>query len=196
MSQNYIEEKTFNKINFTQNLLQMGEYESCIFKGCDLSNVDLSNYLFIECTFENCNLSMVTLNMTTFNDIFFKDCKMLGLHFENCNDIGFTASFEECNLEHSSFYKIKLQNSRFTNLKLHNVDFTDCDLSNITFQNCDFSGAVFDNTILKNADLRTSFNYSIDPEKNNIKQAKFSLSGVTGLLEKYDIVVDNLINQI
>ena len=51
-------------------------------------------------------------------------------------------------------------------------------------------GAAFENTILEKADFRTSFNYSIDPGKNRIKKAKFSLAGIAGLLEKYDIEID------
>ena len=48
---------------------------------------------------------------------------------------------------------------------------------------------ISDQTILEKADFRTAKNYSIDPEQNRLKKAKFSLSGVVGLLRKYDIVV-------
>jgi uncharacterized protein YjbI with pentapeptide repeats len=58
------------------------------------------------------------------------------------------------------------------------------------FDNCDFNGAVFENTILEKADLRSSFHYSLDPEFNHIKKAKFSAAGIIGLLDKYDIVVE------
>jgi len=50
--------------------------------------------------------------------------------------------------------------------------------------------AAFENTILEKADFRTSFNYSIDPEKNRIRKARFSLAGISGLLDKYDIEID------
>ena len=58
------------------------------------------------------------------------------------------------------------------------------------FINCDFSGAVFENTILEKADLRTAINYSIDPEINRLKKAKFSMPGLIGLLDKYDIELE------
>jgi hypothetical protein len=51
-------------------------------------------------------------------------------------------------------------------------------------------GATFESTIIEKADFRTSFNYSIDPEKNRIKKARFSLAGIAGLLDKYDIEID------
>jgi fluoroquinolone resistance protein len=44
--------------------------------------------------------------------------------------------------------------------------------------------------MLEKADFRTSNGYSIDPEMNRIKKAKFSLEGVAGLLDKYDIEVE------
>jgi uncharacterized protein YjbI with pentapeptide repeats len=59
------------------------------------------------------------------------------------------------------------------------------------FDNCDFRGAIFDHTNIEKADLRTSYNYSIDPEINRIKKAKFSILGVSGLLNKYDIEIFN-----
>jgi len=50
--------------------------------------------------------------------------------------------------------------------------------------------ATFENTALEKVDLRTGFNYSINPEINRIKKAKFSLQGVLGLLDKYDIEIE------
>ncbi len=74
--------------------------------------------------------------------------------------------------------------------QLHEVDFTECDLTEATFDRCDLLGAIFDNTIIEKADFKTSFNYSLDLEKNRIKKAKFSLDGITGLLDKYDIEIE------
>jgi uncharacterized protein YjbI with pentapeptide repeats len=75
------------------------------------------------------------------------------------------------------------------NLKLYEADFTECDLSGSVFENCDLMRATFDNSILERTDFRTSFNYSIDPEKNRIRKARFSLTGIPGLLNKYNIEI-------
>jgi hypothetical protein len=53
------------------------------------------------------------------------------------------------------------------------------------------AGATFDNTNLEKTNFTTAFNYSIDPDNNRIKKAKFSVPGVLGLLNKYDIVIVN-----
>ena len=60
------------------------------------------------------------------------------------------------------------------------------------FDNCDLARAIFANSILEKADFRTSYNFSIDPEINKIKKAKFSLTTVSGLLGKYDIEIEGI----
>ena len=192
MGQEYILEKTFDKTDFREKHLPKGEYELCKFINCDFSNSDLASIVFIDCIFENCNLSMVGLTKTAFREIKFRNCKLLGLHFGNCNRSGMALYFENCNLSHSSFYQTILKNTSFINLKLHDVDFTESDLVGSVFENCDLTGAIFEHTNIERSDLRTSFNYSINPEINRIKRAKFSYPGVVGLLDKYDIEIDKI----
>jgi len=106
MEQIFIDE-TFDKKDFEDSPLARGEYENCIFKHCDFSNTDLSEIIFLECEFIDSNLSLVKLTKTAFRDVKFKDSKMLGLHFENCDEFGLSFSFEKCSLNHSSFYQLK-----------------------------------------------------------------------------------------
>ncbi len=75
-------------------------------------------------------------------------------------------------------------------MKLCEIDFTESDLRGSVFENCDFMRATFDKTVLEKTDFSSSFNYSIDPEKNRIRKARFSLAGVAGLLNKYDIEIE------
>lgn len=199
MKQVFIEEKTFDKIDFTQKPLSKGEYEYCNFVNCNLSKSDLSDIKFLECEFLNCNLSLVNLDQTSLKEIKFKNCKMLGLNFGDCNEFGFVVYFDTCILNHSSFSgrasptkkRVKFRQTVFKNSQLHDVDFTECDLSSSIFDNCDLTGTIFEHTILEKADFRTSVNYSIDPELNLIKKAKFSQSGIAGLLDKYDIEIED-----
>jgi fluoroquinolone resistance protein len=198
MKQVFIEEKTFDKIDFTQNPLSKGEYEYCTFLNCDLTYADLTEFKFLECEFSGCNLSLAKLTQTALKDLKFKNCKMLGLNFGDCNEFGFAVSFDTCILDRSSFLstvsplkkRVKLRQTIFKNSQLYEVDFTECDLSAAIFDNCDLTGAIFKDTILEKADFRTTINYSIDPELNRIKKAKFSRSGIAGLLDKYDIEIE------
>ncbi|WP_317166722.1 pentapeptide repeat-containing protein [Chryseobacterium defluvii] len=139
---------------------------------------------------QNAILSMARLFKTAFRDVMFKECKMFGLQFSDCNEFGLSFKFEGCSLNNSTFYKTAIKKTVFKNSKLHEVDFEECDASGSVFANCDLAGAIFENTNLGKADFRTSFNYSIDPGSNLLKKAKFSLSGVYGLLYKLDIEIE------
>lgn len=159
------------------------------FLGCDFSEADLNGIRFIDCAFTTCNLSNADLTLTSFHEAEFKECKMLGLHFEKCNQLGLSLRFENCQLNHASFYRVKLSRIRFSNCMLQEVDFTESDLNGAQLERCDLLNAIFENTLLEKADLTTAFNYTIDPESNYLRGAKFSLPSVAGLLNKYDIEI-------
>lgn len=190
MGKTYFEEKTFKGEDFSDTSFPKGDYEKCIFTGCNFSGADLSDIVFSECEFNACNLSMAKLSKTALRDVSFKECKMLGLHFENCSEFLFGVSFDNCVLNFSCFYKRNLKKTRFKNSSLHETDFTEADLTGAIFDNADLAMAVFEKTILEKADLRNAYNYSIDPDSNRIKNAKFSMSGIAGLLHKYHIEID------
>ncbi len=198
MKQVFIEEETFDKIDFTHSPLDKGDYEYCKFVNCNLLESDLSDIKFLECEFSGCNLSLINLARTSLKNVKFENCKMLGLNFGGCNKFGFVVCFDTCILNHSSFtdrdsppqQRVKFKQTVFKNSQLHEVDFTECDLSSTIFDNCDLTGTIFEYTILEKADFRNSVNYSIDPELNRIKKAKFSRSGIAGLLDKYDLEID------
>jgi fluoroquinolone resistance protein len=187
MKETYIQDQTFEQ----GQMLAWGEYEKCFFRGCDLSEMDLSQYSFIDCTFDACNLSLAKLHKTLFNNVHFKDCKMLGLRFDRCNPIGLSFSFTGCQLQHASFYKIKSRKTHFSRCQLVDVDFAEADFTEAVFEDCDLSGAIFDHTVLEKADLRSARHYSIDPENNRLKDARFSVFGIEGLLGKYDIDIEH-----
>jgi uncharacterized protein YjbI with pentapeptide repeats len=98
--------------------------------------------------------------------------------------------FDHCNLSLSSFYGLKLRSTNFKECKLEEVEFSDSDFTNAKFIDCELSRAIFQNTVLENADLRSAHNFSIDPEMNRISKAKFSVEGLAGLLDKYDIKIE------
>ncbi len=185
-----IEDKVFKKDDFTLKKLEYGTYEKCRFIDCIFSNADLSNYNFLECEFENCDLNMILIKNTTFNDVNFKNSKLLGLNFYNCNQLFLSVNFENSKLDFTSFYNMNLKKTIFKNCNLHEVDFSETNLTKSIFNNCNLNRAIFSNTNLTGSDLRTSYNYSIDPEANRIKKAKFSLEGISGLLNMYDIVIE------
>lgn len=190
MEKAYFKEKVFEKQNFSKMGPEPGEYEACTFENCDLAEANLSGNTFTDCVFKDCNLSLAKLSKTAFQNAEFEKCKLLGLRFDQCNPFLFAASFENCQLNLSSFYKLNLKNTKFKACELREADFTEADLGNVVFADCNLERATFDNTILEKTDFRTAYNYSFDPEKNRIKKARFSGNGLGGLLCKYDIVIE------
>lgn len=190
MENNYWEELVFENKIFAEQPLTIGEYVNCTFINCNFANVNLSHFIFDRCRFDTCNLSSVPINQTALREISFVSCKMLGVHFDSCNPFLFAVNFDNCMLNLSSFYKVKLKGIKFKNSSLHEVDFSEADLSNSTFENCDLLQAVFDSSILEKADFRTAINFSINPERNKIKKARFSVQGLPGLLQHLDIYVE------
>lgn len=186
MANTYTQDKTFGQVDY----LPKGEYDNCIFNNCNFAQQDLSDFKFVDCLFNACDLSLAKLSYTLFRDVKFKDCKLLGLQFDSCDPLGLSFLFDGCLLNHSSFYKTKIKKTLFKNCQLQEVDFSEADLSGAVFDHCNLAQAAFDRTLLERADFRTAHSYSIDPESNRIKKAKFSILGVSGLLQKYNIEIE------
>jgi fluoroquinolone resistance protein len=191
MGEVFIENKTYDRVDYTEIGFMKGEYENCTFSNCDFSKGSFAYSRFIDCTFLGCNLSLVHLTETIFRDTRFNNSKMLGLLFQDCNKPGLSFAFEHCILNHSSFYRTTIKKTLFKNCQLQETDWTDCDLTACNFEHCDLKDAKFENTNLEKVDFRTAFNYSFDPASNRIRKAKFSIMGVPGLLKKYDIEIDD-----
>jgi uncharacterized protein YjbI with pentapeptide repeats len=180
---------TFENEIFTSQTIKGHEFQDCRFVKCDLSNSNFHHNKFIDCTFIGCNLSMTKLNGSTLSNIEFKNCKILGVIFSDCPDMLFSVAFDGCLLDYSSFMGKKMIKTKFNQSSLKEVNFSRTILSESVFNDTDLSGAVFNQTNLSAANLINARNYSIEPELNNIKKAYFSISGIHGLLDKYQIKI-------
>ncbi len=187
---NYLLDVKYNNNDFVEDGFSSGEYENCIFTNCRLANVNLSGSVFINCEFINCELSNAKIADTVFRDVRFTNCKLIGLQFSTCNKLLLSMEFEGSQLNLASFYNLKLRKTMFNKCELRETDFVNADLSGSQFLECDLNKTLFENSNLSSCDFRSAYNYAIDPEKNKISKAKFSILGVTGLLSKYVITIE------
>lgn len=164
-------------------------FEEYHFIGIDFSQMSLSNWRFSECLFENCNLAGAAIANTAFQNVAFAGCKLLGLPFQTCRDMLFGVHFDQCQLDYASFYGRALPNTRFVGCSLQEVDFTQADLSHAVFQDCELQRAVFQQTRLIGADFSTAHHVQLDPAANEVKQARFSLHSLPGLLAQYELII-------
>ncbi len=183
-------ESSNNEIFEKLDSLPLGEYTSCTFKQCFFSEQDFSNYTFMECRFEHCDLSSVQVKNTGLKDVTFLHCKVLGINFSEANPFLLSLHFEYSMLNYASFYRLNLKKIQIKKCLLEEVDFAEANLTGAKFIECDFRGALFDQTNLEKADLSSSTNYTIDPEANRVRKARFSKEGAMGLLAKYDIIIE------
>ena len=182
-------DKTFDRVMYFDKKVTGREFDHCQFNNCDFSNTVFADCVFSDCTFTDCNLSMVKLPASSLKTVSFVKSKLLGIRFDECEDFLFSVAFAECILDYSWFSRKKMPKTVIGDSSLKEVNFADCDLTKAVFSNCNLQGTVFESTILKEADFRTAYNFAIDPEKNMMKNAKFSTDGLVGLLQKYDIKI-------
>ncbi|QIX61512.1 pentapeptide repeat-containing protein [Hymenobacter sp. BT18] len=170
-------------------LVGQRDFEQFHFIGFDLSQADLSGRRFSECLFDNCNLAGASLSNTALQNVAFDGCKLLGLQFMACRDMLFDVHFDKCQLDYASFWGKVMPNTRFVGCSLQEADFTRTDLTNAVFQDCQLQRAVFSQTNLQGADFATAQGISLDPAQNQVKQARFALHSLPGLLAQYELVI-------
>ena len=190
MSIQHHEDEIFTKITADKIAGRNRTYEHCAFINCDLSGANLNGVVFMDCQFDGCNLTLADADDTGFQDVHFKHCKLSGVNFSKARDFLFGVNFDHCILDNAIFYKKKNKKGTFSECSMIETDLVECDLTDAKFINCNLNRAFFDRTILKGADLRTSYNFTIDPTINIIKKAQFGLHGLPGLLSKYDIKIE------
>ncbi|WP_297507111.1 pentapeptide repeat-containing protein [Flavobacterium sp.] len=187
MSYNYIYDQNFTGKVLSQADIQDTEFENCTFIDCDFTTCFFRNVTFVGCNFLHCNFKAAPINHTSFRGVWFTSCNLTSVNFAMTDQVIYEFHFKDCLLDYSQFYKLKLKNIQFIHCSMIAVDFMTTDLSGALFDACNLRRTVFSDTNLEKADFYTSYDYSIDPEKNKIKKARFSLFGLKGLLEKYEL---------
>lgn len=190
MINKYTNNTTLNNQDYSSLDLTSQDFDQCIFNNCSFQSSQLLKTSFIECEFNGCDFSTANLQMTGFKKVIFRGCKLLGLQFNQCNTFLLELLFDDCILDFASFYKLSLKGLKIQNCSLKEVDFTEANLQGVIFNNCDLTGAIFKQSNLEKVDFRTARNFSIDPEENRIRDARFFQGDLEGLLYKYNIKVE------
>jgi uncharacterized protein YjbI with pentapeptide repeats len=97
------------------------------------------------------------------------------------------ADFQGCMMNYSSFLGLNLQGVNFVGCTLLEVDFSEIDLRKADFSDSDLERAIFRNSDIREADFSKARNYTLSPQLNKIKGAKFSLPEAMSLLYSMDI---------
>jgi uncharacterized protein YjbI with pentapeptide repeats len=133
---------------------------------------------------------MAKANQAGLKDIHFKNCKLVGFDFSACTDFLFKVEFENCLLDYAIFSRKNLKQTNLKHCSVREADFFEVDLQKANFNGCDLSGAQFENCNLQQADFSSAVNFTIDPERNKMKGARFLNTGLSGLLQKYNLIIE------
>ncbi|MCB9170942.1 MAG: pentapeptide repeat-containing protein [Flavobacteriales bacterium] len=178
-----------------QQLLQQGaalrelRFEHCTFERCDLSSADLGRSRFTECAFIGCDLSLMKLVGASLQQVVFRECKLMGVDFSVCSEMLFHITCVDCPMDHAVFEKRVMPGTRFTRCSLQGAVFEEADLQGGVFDDCDLADAVFAGTDLRRADLTTARDLRIDPRRNDLRNARFSVEGALSLLATFGVEV-------
>ncbi len=189
MDLDFYQDEIFEKVSFSGQEIRHKEFENCVFQQCDFSESNFSSNRFTDCTFAGCNMAMLPLSRSVLNNVTFNDCKLIGVNFSSCENGFFSVSFKKCKLDFSLFTNKKMVKTLFDDCSLKSVDFSGCVLTGSHFQHSDLDSTVFSQTKLDQVNFLTAYNFTIDPENNLVKKARFSVEGLAGLLRKYDLKI-------
>ncbi len=189
MGLHFIFDKEYKNHTFTSEEIRETEYENCTFIDCDFTNCFFQAVTFSDCNFMDCNFQNTKINYVSLRGVWFTKCNFTSVNFAMTDQVIYEFHFKDCLLDYAQFYKLKLKKIQFINCSMVSVDFMASDVSESLFDNCNLRLAVFSDTIMNKADLYTSYNFSIDPEKNKLKRAIFSTYNIKGLLDKYDLII-------
>ncbi|OIQ16891.1 MAG: hypothetical protein BM557_09065 [Flavobacterium sp. MedPE-SWcel] len=189
MSSKYIIDTEVSNKTFLEDEIMYRDFERCTFTNCDLSQCNYLGTSFIDCDFINCNFTEAKVNYVSLRGVQFTSCNFTEVNFSMCDPLLFRISFDDCILDYAKLYTLKLKGTIFNNCSLIATDFMKTDVTGAVFSNCNMHQAVLIDTIANKADFTSSYNFTIDPEQNKLKKAKFSVEGLKGLLTKHDLIV-------
>jgi uncharacterized protein YjbI with pentapeptide repeats len=192
-SQDHHTDRTFREVYIEQSELASCEFYDCVFLHCRFTETVFRGCRFVSCTFRRCDLSLVQVPESTFSSTRFENSTVIGVDWTQADwppaGLGDPIAFLNCAISHSTFIGLRLRGIQIRDCVARDVDFRETDLSYADIGGTDLAESMFIHTDLTEADLSRARNYSIDPGRNVLTKARFSLPEAMSLLYCMDIVL-------
>jgi fluoroquinolone resistance protein len=186
-------DQVFEDLRQERGRVESSEFQDCVFIRCLLSEMVFQKCRFVNCVFRQCDLSLVKVAESSFSSVRFEDSKVIGINWAEADWTlcrrGESLEFYRCAISHSTFIGLRLPDIQIRECMAADVDFREADLAGANFAGTDLVKSMFGQTNLSKADLSRARNYALDPGKNNLRQAKFSLPEAMALLYGLDIIL-------
>lgn len=183
---------TFEGLEAEEAVFERVEFEDCRFVRCRFPMATFRGCAFVNCVFEGCDLSLLKVPGSRLTSARFSDCKLIGVDWCEASSLtGLTTSmnFTRCVLSYGFFVKLDLSGARFEECEARETDFSGATLQRASFVHSDLEGAKFMESDLREADFTGAHGYIIDPTRNKVKKARFSLPEAIGLLKTFGVVI-------
>lgn len=185
--------KEYSAINFSSieddKFILPGMFYSCTFHYCDFTEICLDTCVFENCKFFECNFSLLSVKHTRFIDVVFQKSKINGVDFSECDRLITEISFLECRVRNCNFSGLYLKKQNFSHSEIIESDFINTELRSSDFSHCLLTGTMFHNCNLMKADFSYAKNYTLNPEGNQLRKAKFTMPEAVALLQHLDIIL-------
>ena len=186
--EDFIQNTSFTGADFSGKKVTEKEFYKCTFVNCNLTNMQFTDCRFENCVFDKCDLSLSKFINSEFIGVTLIESKLLGIDWTTFKSL-LQIKFNDCSLNHSVFYGLNLKNLELKDCTCHEMNFEKTNLTRAICTGTDFLGTRFNSTDISFADFSNAVNYSIDPNYNTIRKAKFSLPEVLTLLQCFDITI-------
>lgn len=185
----YAGDSGFTGIDFSDRTLDQKEYENCTFTSCIFSGTKILSSKFESVKFVSCNLSNTDFTDSRLIDVEFVNCKLIGLALFKCRQSVFDLRFVKSRIEYCNFSDVSMKRCVFDSCDFRESWFQNTFLVESRFTGCVFNDTRFDKCDLKKASFLDSTGYVIDPRDCKIQHAVFSVPGVFGLLDEFEIYI-------
>lgn len=168
-------------------------FTGCTFAGCGLAQVTLAGCTFEACTFDGVDLSGARLLDSVLDECTFVGIRALGTGWGSLRRPIIPpgpSTWRSCRLDLGAFGGADLTGATFAGCRLTEADLDSVVLRGATFAECDLTGARLIRTDLREADLRSSYGYVVDPRENQVSGLRVDLEGVLGLLAPFGVLVE------
>jgi uncharacterized protein YjbI with pentapeptide repeats len=183
---------TFEKLAAAGRAFEGLEFDSCVFRDCDLSKAALKRWRLVDCRFEHCDLTAARLTASRLRGTRFENCRAGGVNWAGATTLD-DVFFHHCLLDHGMFNGAKLPRFCAVDCRLREADFSDAELHGADLTRSDLAAARFAGADLTGADLRGAFGYAIDARATKMKNARVSLPEAVALLAGLDVAVEDSI---
>ena len=188
LSEDVFEDREFTSIDWPLGDFTKKEFLRCRFTRLTLSESDWRGARLDDCAFEHCDLSGVRISQAAVRGVAFVNCRITGVDWSDVRPTP-TVSFDQCNLQYSSFVKTNLTGTRFHRCRLTEVQFLEARLVEADFSASDLAGARFEGCDLRKANFADARGLVIDPVRNKMQNARIALDAAVLLAESFGLRV-------